>query len=302
MKLDQSIQALAQEVHAQPPDAQVQGGWYTMAGQQKQELLLLSDNTLVSSLDGKIYPPGSELLPDGTIKFPEVDAMQMALQTAGAHTGNTILTKDQVFGQGPNTTTNIIGSAQLDPTGKKGGAMLTNQSALLNDYVVKPPPPILPDRVKFLQKLSLSKIDFYPSDMKSSWGELHGLLNDWKTYNPDEVIINVENLEMLWPETPMYGWYHPGPRGQTTFKVMCLRVWIQTIGIPRYEQRFAGGDLASPEVFTSRMIPKPNVGTSSAGAFATATEVHIDRVHSWAIFMILVMSVYVMMVDTHGPL
>ena len=54
-----------------------------MAGQQKQELLLLSDNTLVSSLDGKIYPPGSELLPDGTIKFPEVDAMQMALQTAG---------------------------------------------------------------------------------------------------------------------------------------------------------------------------------------------------------------------------
>ena len=79
------------------------------------------------------------------------------------------------------------------------------------------------------------------------------------------MIINVENLEMLWPgkshalhsplinskllghekcnalasfvlpttkhyltramytETPMYGWYHPGPRGQTTFKVSsCL--------------------------------------------------------------------------------
>jgi hypothetical protein len=55
-------------------------------------------------------------------------------------------------------------------------------------------------------------------------------------------------------------------------------------------------DLASPEVFTSRMIPKPIVGTSSAGAFTTAAEVHIDRVHAWAILMILVMSVYFMMV------
>ena len=54
-------------------------------------------------------------------------------------------------------------------------------------------------------------------------------------------------------------------------------------------------DLASPEVFTSRMIPKPIVGTSSAGA-TTAAEVHIDRVHSLAILMILLMSVYVMMV------
>lgn len=307
VKLDQSIQALAQEVHAEPRDAQVQGGWYTMAGQKKQELLLLSDNTLVSNLDGKMYPAGSEVLPDGTIKCGAVDMMSAMMQMAGvnAHKGNTILTQDQVFGLGPNTTTNIKagpGQTELDPTDKKEGAtkaeqqLLTNQSALLGDYVVKPPPPVLPDRVKFLHKLSISKIDFYPSDMKSTWGELHGLLNDWKTYNPDEVIINVENLEVLWPETPMYGWFHPGPRGQTTFRVMCLRVWIQTTGLPRYEQRFAGGDLASPEVFTSRMIPKPIVGTSSAGAFTTAAEVHIDRVHAWAILMILVMSVYVMMV------
>ena len=70
-------------MHAEPRDAQVQGGWYTMAGQKKQELLLLSDNTLVSNLDGKMYPAGSEVLPDGTIKCGAVDMMSAMMQMAG---------------------------------------------------------------------------------------------------------------------------------------------------------------------------------------------------------------------------
>lgn len=172
---------------------------------------------------------------------------------------------------------------------------MKSTDALLGEYCVQPPPPKLPDSIKYVQKHSLTKIDFFPSGMKSTWEELYGLLNDWKNYNQEEVILNVENLEMLWPEIPMYSFYHPGPRGQTTFKVRCLRVWIKTTGLPRFEQRFSGGDLASPEVFSARTTPKPNAD-NDAGAFASAPEVYIDRLHSWTILIVLVMSIYVMMV------
>jgi len=92
-----------------------------MGGQKPQQLLPLSDGTLVSNLDGKIYPADSQVLPDGKIDVAvSTDPyMQAAHASVGgkAHKGSTHITKDEVFGINPAAYTNIKADLNADAQG-----------------------------------------------------------------------------------------------------------------------------------------------------------------------------------------
>jgi hypothetical protein len=114
---------------------------------------------------------------------------------------------------------------------------------------------------------TISRIDFLPSDQYDSIDVCTECMNDWAVRG-NVTIVNIETIETEWPESTVFHRWRSLFHGQTTYFVRFLRVWYNTTGPPKYEQRFCKGRGKEPVEFPEQ--PRPEVNKDFAAKAALA--------------------------------
>jgi len=178
----------------------------------------------------------------------------------------------------------------------------TFRDKLQNQYAGEAPASVIKAKganAKFAGATTLSKIDFYPSDMASTMQQMLEMINEWLVLNQDAQLVTVETLEFEYPELPMWAAYVPGAIGVTQYRCRIFRVWYNKVGAPNFDEKFVGGEkaLAAPQVFSRRPPPprrqQGNLGSHTA-AYSKSYSEYRDLVQLLLIVIIVCVNIYIL--------
>lgn len=188
--------------------------------------------------------------PDSPRHIPQYNAVQRPPSNLGIDQSRTH------FQQGAHLQQQGTHLPQQGTHLQQQGTHLQQQGAHLPQQGTHLQPGINGQPNQFMNKYTISRIDFLPTTDTDTFEILNACANDWLVRSNAQ-IINIESLECEYPETTVFHRRKSAWFGETTYWVRFLRVWYRSLGEPTFERRWMSGPNESPTDF--KPVPLPGI-------------------------------------------